>query len=78
MTPIKIILQGLTSIVEIQCCQCKKDVRMEVGTQNLIAWKFGKHVQDALPELSADQRELFITQICGACYDIITEEKEGT
>ena len=36
-------------------------------------WQGGAHIQDAAPQLSADDRELLISGICGECFDKIFE-----
>jgi len=43
--------------------------------QRLVHWKAGKmHIQEALPEFSADDRELLLSSICGTCYDKIFKD----
>ena len=35
----------------------------------------GVHIQDALPNHSPDDRELFVSGICGKCFDEIFKEE---
>jgi hypothetical protein len=38
--------------------------------QRFTQWKAGKiNIQDALPDFSADERELLLSSICGTCFD---------
>jgi len=32
------------------------------------AWRRGTHIQEAMPELSADERELMLSHTCEACW----------
>lgn len=36
----------------------------------------GKHAQDAFPYLSAQEREMLISGICGACWDNLFADEE--
>jgi hypothetical protein len=47
---------------------------MVVPTHGLIAWKEGMLIQDAMPELSADERQLLISGTCGKCWDKMFQE----
>lgn len=57
--------------VEIQktCVLCGKTVSLMVRPQDVVDHKRGKLVQNAFPYLSADERELFVSGICGTCFD---------
>jgi hypothetical protein len=57
-------------VLTIYCRTCKKPQQVEVHTEAYNQWKEGKTlIQDALPELSAAERELFISQTCAVCWD---------
>lgn len=51
------------------CHQCQKVFRFVVKVQGWLDWKAGKLIQNALPDLSEDLRELLITDTCGECFD---------
>lgn len=59
--------------INIKCASCGTMYKIkftEEQYQRLVQWKAGKmNIQDALPDLSADDRELLISSICGKCYD---------
>lgn len=51
------------------CCMCQQPyTTAEFREEDLAAWMKGKHIQDALPYLSADDREFLMTRICPACF----------
>ena len=42
---------------------------MKVVQGDYEAWENGKLIQDVMPYLSADEREVLISGICGPCFD---------
>ena len=62
-------LTGRETAVVSQCIKCTKTETVLVKKADLIAWKKGKYIQDAMPYLAVDQRELLISGICGECFD---------
>ena len=57
-----------------RCRSCKADQRIIVPKDGYNRWKAGDYVQNALPMLSADIRELLISGFCGKCFDEICAE----
>ena len=55
--------------ISITCRTCKTEYLMDVESADVDKRNKGALIQDAFPYLSADERELFITQMCGKCYD---------
>jgi hypothetical protein len=53
------------------CIQCKTNHELQVNDQDMIRFHNGEHIQDVMPYLSADERELLISGICGKCFDEI-------
>ena len=51
------------------CCRCKDQVELKVVQADYEAWENGKLIQDAMPYLSADEREVLISGTCGPCFD---------
>jgi len=61
----------------INCTKCHQPQTVKVTEAQVSDWqKSGQHIQDYFPQLSADQRELFITGICGKCFDAMFSEEE--
>lgn len=62
-------------------CQKKRSVEMPYDPSTFSVrwdmWKNGKHIQQAFPELSPDQREAMLTGTCPACWrKIFPKEKK--
>lgn len=63
--------------VQTTCPRCKMFSYLEVESDQYYSWREGKqHIQDALPTLTAIQREKLITGICGSCWEEIFKEVE--
>ena len=42
---------------------------MQVHVEDVTAWENGELIQNAMPYLSADEREVLISGTCGPCFD---------
>jgi len=62
--------------VEVTCGICKTTHKLTVPIEGFIKWRSGVLIQQALPELSADDRELLISGVCGGCFDDMFKEEE--
>ena len=59
-----------TGIVEVTCVSCGTQHTILVPTNGYKLWTSGQaKIQDALPMLSADERELLMSHICPRCFD---------
>jgi hypothetical protein len=61
---------------EYGCNVCDGAVVMEINPADEADWKAGKFIQHALPYLTAAERELLKTGICGPCFDQVCGEEE--
>lgn len=52
-----------------KCMTCKKVITVKVDYKDYDDWRAGKLIQKAFPYLTADEREIMISQICGKCFD---------
>ena len=68
--------EGLKEKVARQCVKCKNVHILLVNSDDFQRWKDGALIQDAMPYLSADERELLISSICGLCFDQMFGEGE--
>ena len=60
----------VTTVVTVPCHFCKELQEIEnVTVQGFANWQNGELIQNALPELNTDQRELLISGICPKCWD---------
>ena len=66
----------MITVVATCCPFCGKIDFIEVDTEGYLAWQEGELIQNALPTLSADKREMLKTGICPACWDNMFGSKE--
>ena len=62
--------------ISCKCRICKEERIVKVSEQSLKLWKSGMHIQDAMPEVSVDDREMLMSQICPTCWDRLFGEEE--
>ena len=60
---------AMTAVVAVPCRLCDTVHDLTVNVEGYVNWQAGEFIQDALPELSCDERELLISGACGACFD---------
>ena len=60
---------AMTAVVAVPCRLCNEVTDLTVNIEGFVAWQGGELIQEALPELSADQRELLISGTCGKCWN---------
>jgi hypothetical protein len=63
------------NVVTRNCVVCGRNGMMEeVDALGYLRWsELGEHIQDALPELDADQRELLMTGTHAHCWQTMWE-----
>tara|TARA_Y100000296_G_scaffold73682_1_gene91423 strand:- start:308 stop:457 length:150 start_codon:yes stop_codon:yes gene_type:complete len=49
---------------------------MQVQAEDYEAWENGELIQNAMPYLSADEREVLISGMCGPCFDNLFGDEE--
>ena len=54
--------------VRVDCRTCSNEFTLHVNQNDLKDWQEGKFIQDAMPYLSAGERELLISNICEECF----------
>lgn len=54
--------------VSVACIFCSDLFEVEVNASDLMKWKMGEYIQNAIPYQSADARELLISRICPKCF----------
>lgn len=60
--------------VEVTCIVCKVARTVRVQKDGYMRWLDGECIQDAMPELSSDDREMLISNICTRCFDKMFDE----
>jgi hypothetical protein len=63
-------------ITNVSCVQCKEAFVLPVTQQQIEAWQRGALIQKAMPNLLKDERELFISGLCGKCFDATFADDE--
>ena len=59
-----------TGVVEVTCVNCRTQHTVLVPTDGYKLWVTGQaKIQEALPMLSTDERELLMSNICPRCWD---------
>ena len=64
----------LNAAVNVECRICKDLHRVHFNGDDYVDWQEGKYLQDAMPYLTTDERELMISQTCGPCFDSMFSE----
>jgi hypothetical protein len=67
ITEVRVVNDTATVVIAPMCRHGNSTVEAPVA--GLLAWMDGKKIQHALPELSADQREMLMSGICPVCWD---------
>lgn len=57
------------TVIRLSCAECGKKVKVKVNLDDLGAWEDGKLIQDALPYLNDDEREMLKSSTCGDCWE---------
>ena len=63
-----------TVIVPAACRMCREVYCVEVDAVGYEQWKAGALIQNALPTLSAEERELLISKTCDSCWNKLFPE----
>ncbi len=66
----------MNGVIPTQCRRCRQVVEVLVNLEDFHRWQDGMLIQDALPYLSADEREILLSRICGPCFDAMFSEEE--
>lgn len=62
--------------VYVQCRTCKKIYTFPCSAKQWKMLNGGYVIQQVFPRMSADDRELFVSGMCGACFDAMFEDME--
>lgn len=55
--------------MQVKCKVCKNPWTVDVTEKQIRAWEDGELIQNAMPDVPLELRELFITGICPICWD---------
>lgn len=63
--------------VPVVCPSCRKQHFVTVAKDAYQKWRRGEGlIQNLMPELSASERELLISGVCGFCFDSLFPPEE--
>jgi hypothetical protein len=64
--------------LKLTCVGCNQEVLIRVkGKEMFELQTSSKLIQNILPNHTPDEREMFISQICGVCWQELVQEDEG-
>lgn len=64
------VASRFNSSVDVCCIQCGKINKILFNKEDMEKWRQGQgSIQNILNYLSASERELLLSQICGECFD---------
>ena len=59
------------------CVCCGKEVAFYVSNEGFRNWQNGELIQEALPDLAADEQKMIISGICEICFNSICDDTES-
>lgn len=76
MTTVMYISRTDTVTYMTDCRSCRKRLTVEnIGVGAWANFIHGGLIQDAMPDVSASDREIILSQICPECYSKISQEE---
>lgn len=57
----------------VTCPICGKEVEIEVKSEDYFYWQQGAVIQDAMPYLTPQEREMLISGVCPTCWEDMWE-----
>lgn len=65
-------------VVDRKCMRCGEIKSISVPDAGFQEWQAGELIQVAMPDVSAGDRQLLMSGICGECYDeMFPDENEN-
>lgn len=62
--------------IAVECQMCGGETVLKITDAAWQRYQMGEHIQSALSELDAGQRELLISRTCEKCFDNLFKENE--
>lgn len=70
----RMIIMTLVKI-EANCRLCNNTQILKVKESSLHSWQQGELIQNAMPELTPNEREMLVSRTCGDCWDKMFSEE---
>jgi hypothetical protein len=61
--------------MRVECYQCDTVYVFEVPAEGYLKWQDGMSIQDAMPDISKEDKALLTTEICEPCWHAMKEFK---
>ncbi len=61
---------------KVKCIDCGELKTITATDEQIAKWMGGELIQNAMPNVPIDEREIMISGICGKCFDEMFAEKE--
>ena len=58
------------------CRACRCEVTVEVEPSDFARWESGELIQNAMPYLTAEEREFLICRLCMECWEELFGEED--
>ncbi len=55
--------------IDVKCWRCEGVSTLHAVLEDIWSWQDGELIQNAMPYLSATERELLISRTCDSCWD---------
>lgn len=66
------ISNNRNDIADIRCVHCGRYFTIFYNREHMVDWLSGSlSIQDAMPYMTAGERELFISGTCSECFDFL-------
>ena len=76
ITQLTIITRENQTYALLRCQWCPTQIECPVNLDQIEAWRQGQLIQNAMPQLSPDLREMFISGTCPKCWNDMFSEGE--
>ena len=63
-------------VSSLACPDCKQVLTVQLPGHLLYKYNQGAHITEVFPAMNNDDRERFITGLCGLCWDKLFPEEE--
>lgn len=71
-----LVVESSASSYRVACILCRREYLLSITEKDLERWHSGTDkIQDVFPYLTASERELLISGICGICFDELFPEE---
>jgi hypothetical protein len=70
-----IVAKGFDTTFSVTCRMCGCVNFVSLVESDFESWRNGELIQNALPYLNANDRELLQTQICSTCFDTMFSDE---